>query len=58
MVAKVTMFPVDNGDMTLIRLADAESTSLLVDCKIRADADDPNKSTPDVGKWFKGQIKA
>jgi len=42
MTAKITFFPVDNGDMTLIRLTNAEATSLLIDCKIRAAADDPS----------------
>ena len=40
MVAKITFFPVDNGDMTLLQLADSNATSLLIDCKIRSSADD------------------
>lgn len=57
MAAKVTFFPVDNGDMTLIRLADDNATSLLIDCKIRSSADDPQDSTPDVGKALRNKIK-
>ena len=45
MVAKITFFPVDNGDMTLVRLADTNTSSLLIDCKIRAAADNSNEST-------------
>lgn len=57
MAAKVTFFPVDNGDMTLIRLADENATSLLIDCKIRSSADDPQDTTPDVGKALRDKIK-
>lgn len=48
MTAKITFFPVDNGDMTLIKLADKKGTSLLIDCKIRTAADDSKDNTPDV----------
>lgn len=57
MAARVTFFPVDNGDMTLIRLADAESTTLLVDCKIREAADDPDDVTPDVADALRDRLK-
>lgn len=57
MVAKVTIFPVDNGDMSLIRLTDSEETSFLVDCKIRDAADNPNDATPDVGKELRDRLK-
>lgn len=57
MAAKITFFPVDNGDMTLIRLADENATSLLIDCKIRSSADDPQDSTPNVGKALRDKIK-
>lgn len=56
MAAKVTFFPVDNGDMTLIRLADENATSLLIDCKIRSSADDHQDTTPDVGKALRDKI--
>lgn len=57
MTAKVTFFPVDNGDMTLIRLADPERTTLLVDCKIRACADDSEDEAPDVAKALRDRLK-
>ena len=57
MAAKVTFFPVDNGDMTLIQLADADKTCLLIDCKIRSAADDPDDGTPDVAKELRNRIK-
>jgi len=57
MAAKTTFFPVDNGDMTLIRLADSNASSLLIDCKIRASADDPNDLTPDVGKALRDRLQ-
>ena len=34
MGTKVTFFPVENGDMTLIKLSDESSTTVLIDCKI------------------------
>lgn len=57
MTAKITFFPVDNGDMTLIQLADSNATSLLIDCKIRLSADDPNDLTPDVAKALRGRLE-
>lgn len=56
MAAKLTFFPVDNGDMTLIRLADENVTSLLIDCKIRSAADNIQDTTPDVGKALRDRI--
>jgi hypothetical protein len=41
MPTTLTFFPVDNGDMTLIKFGDAASTTLLIDVNIRQDADDP-----------------
>lgn len=57
MVAKITFFPVDNGDMTLVRLADTNTSSLLIDCKIRAAADNSNESTFDVGTALRKRLK-
>ena len=57
MTAKVTFFPVDNGDMTLIRLTDPDTTSLLIDCKIRSSADDPDNPTPNVSKALRERIQ-
>ena len=56
MTAKITFFPVDNGDMTLLRLADTDKTSLLIDCKIRSSADKTEESTPDVAKALRDRI--
>lgn len=58
MPAKITFFPVDNGDMTLVRLADSDATSLLVDCKVRAAADNPNDSTHDTAKALRDKLKS
>ncbi|WP_319408756.1 hypothetical protein [uncultured Desulfosarcina sp.] len=57
MVAKITFFPVDNGDMTLLRLADSNATSLLIDCKIRSAADDSDDDTRDVAKDLRDRLK-
>ena len=57
MVAKITFFPVDNGDMTLIRLADPNATSLLIDCRIRSAADDSDDTTPDVASDLRNRIQ-
>lgn len=53
----VTFFPVDNGDMTLIRLGDAEASTILIDVNIRADADNPNSKVRDVAKDLRGKLK-
>lgn len=55
--AKITFFPVDNGDMTLIRLVDGDKTSILVDINIREAADNPNDKTYDVAKALRGKLK-
>lgn len=57
MTAKVTFFPVDNGDMTLVRLANSDTASLLIDCKIRSDADDSSNTTPDVAKALRDRLQ-
>lgn len=56
MSAKFVFFPVDNGDMTLLRLADNVSTTLLIDIHIRKAADDPNDQTPDVAKLLRERL--
>ena len=48
MNANLTFFPVDNGDMTLVRLADSVTTTILIDVNIRVAADDPEDTTRDV----------
>lgn len=55
MSAKVTFFPVGNGDMTLITLID--DTNILIDVKIRAAADDPDDDTCDVAAELRKRIK-
>src|SRR5713101_1577303 len=53
----VSLFPVDNGDMTLIALADNLDTKVLIDCNIRASADDPEDVTRDVAKDLRDRLK-
>lgn len=48
MDSMITFFPVGNGDMTLIALADSAQTKILIDCNIRGSADDPSDPTRDV----------
>lgn len=55
MAAKLTFFPVDNGAMTLIELDSGKT--ILIDTNIRAKADDPNDTTPDVGKQLKERLR-
>ncbi|EMF4711970.1 metallohydrolase [Providencia stuartii] len=57
MAAKITFFQVDNGDMTLIRLADTRGTSILVDVHIRLSADDSNDDTADVASALRSRLK-
>lgn len=55
MVAKITFFPVANGDMTLIILDSGRT--VLVDANIRTSADDPDDDTPDVAKMLRDRLK-
>lgn len=57
MGASITFFPVDNGDMTLVQLADSAGTTILADIKIRAAADAPNDKTRDVSKDLRDLLK-
>lgn len=57
MTAMITFFPVGNGDMTLLSLADANETKILVDCNIRNAADDPEDSTRDAARDLRSRIK-
>lgn len=57
MATSITFFKVCNGDMTLIKLGDADRTTLLIDINIRADADDPNGDKPDVAKHLRDRIR-
>lgn len=56
MATTITFFPVDNGDMTLLKLGDAEGTTLLIDLNIRKDADDTNSEVYDVAKDLRDRI--
>ncbi|WP_159814862.1 metallohydrolase [Pseudomonas sp. 18058] len=57
MSAKITFFPVDNGDMTLVRLADTRVTTLLIDTNIRVAADDKADATPDVALELRKRLQ-
>jgi hypothetical protein len=55
MTAKMTFFPVDNGDMTLVQLDDGRT--ILIDVNIRAAADDEeDDETPNVGKLLRDRL--
>lgn len=56
MAAKITFFQVGNGDMTLVRLADTSVTNILIDCNIRAVADDSDDDTPDVAAALRKRV--
>jgi hypothetical protein len=55
MPATITFFPVENGDMTLITLEGGQT--ILIDCNIRAKADENNDDTPDVAKQLRDRLK-
>jgi hypothetical protein len=55
MVAKITFFPVDNGDMTLIKLDSGRT--ILIDVKIRTAADDTEDDTPDVASKLRERLQ-
>ena len=55
MVAKMSFFPVGNGDMTLVELESGRK--LLIDINIRAAADDEDDDTPDVAKMLRERLK-
>lgn len=57
MPTTITFFPVDNGDMTLIKFGDLDATTLLIDINIRQDADDPEKDVRDVAKDLRERLK-
>lgn len=55
MAARVTFFPVGCGDMTLVK-TDANEY-ILIDCHIRASADDPdNDDVPDVAQQLRDRL--
>lgn len=55
MVARITCFPVGNGDMTLLELESGRS--VLIDVNIRAAADDEDDDTPDAAKMLRDRLK-
>lgn len=55
MVATISFFPVDNGDMTLIELESGRT--ILIDVHIRKKADDPDDDTPDVAAKLRKRLK-
>ncbi|MCU7936848.1 MAG: metallohydrolase [Candidatus Thiodiazotropha sp. (ex Dulcina madagascariensis)] len=55
MKAKLNLFSVGNGDMTLIQTESGKS--ILVDINIRAAADDPDDETPDVAAKLRDRLK-
>ena len=57
MPTTITFFPVDNGDMTLIKFGDTTSTTLLIDVNIRLDADNPDSDVRDVAKDLRDRLK-
>jgi len=57
MPTTITFFPVGNGDMTLVKLADVDTTSILIDINIRADANDENSDTRDVAADLRARLK-
>ena len=54
MASKITLFPVGNGDMTLIETESGRK--ILIDMNIRAAADDPDDETPDVAKMLRRRL--
>lgn len=56
MAASITFFPVDCGDMTLLRLADQARTTVLVDINVRGAADDPDDDTRNVAKDLRDRL--
>jgi len=57
MPTTITFFPVDNGDMTLIKFGDSDGTTLLIDVNIRQDADDPNGEARDAARDLRERLK-
>lgn len=55
MTATTTHFKVDNGDMHL--LTTSSDMTILIDCNIRANADDPEGDAPDVAQQLRSRLK-
>src|SRR5580704_8487860 len=58
MSTTISFFPVDNGDMTLIKLGDAAETTVLIDCSIREAADAEDDDTRDVAADLRKRLKS
>jgi hypothetical protein len=56
MAGQIAFFPVCNGDMTMVRLANADATTIIIDVRIRQAADDPEDETPDVAGELRKQL--
>ena len=54
MNAKITFFPVGNGDMTLVVME--AGLRVLIDANIRAAADDPDDDTPDAASLLRERL--
>lgn len=54
MSATIEFFPVDNGDMTLITLANGQT--ILIDINIRTAADDESDETPNVASMLRNKL--
>ena len=55
MKSTITFFPVDNGDMTLIKLSD--ETTILVDINLRESADDEENPDFDAAKGLRERLE-
>jgi len=55
MKSTITFFPVDNGDMTLIKLSD--KTTILVDIKLRESAEDDENSAFDAVQGLRDRLE-
>lgn len=55
MASKITLFPVGNGDMTLIETDSGRK--ILIDLNIRAAADDPDDDTPDIASILRERLE-
>ena len=55
MPARISFFPVGNGDMTLVTTE--SDRRLLIDLNIRAAADDPDDDTPDVASKLRDRLR-
>ena len=54
MTARLSFFPVGNGDMTLIQTEAGHR--ILIDMNIRSAADDPDDDSPDVAAKFRDKL--